>query len=77
MLIWMRATVEPTIAAHHTDVAAHGRAQNVVAVVEPLQAAERVAVVTPFGRGVGICFVDPCFALGQAAGKKFGEIFKL
>jgi hypothetical protein len=42
-----------------------------------MQVAERLAVITPFGRRVAIGLVDPGFALGQAARKKFGKASKL
>src|SRR4029077_11412597 len=73
VLVRMGTAVEPIVAAHYTDIAAYDGTQRIFPIIEPLKAAERLAVFTPFRRGVAICFVDPWFAFGQAAGKKFAE----
>src|SRR5262249_45939488 len=73
MLVRMGAAIEPSIAAHDTDIAPDNRAQRVIALVKPLQVAEGLAVAVPFGRGITVRFVEPCLAFGKAVGKQFME----
>src|SRR5262249_39742750 len=70
------AAIEPSIATHDTDIAADNRAQRVIALVKPLQVAECLAVLAPFGRGVTVRFVEPCFAFGKTVNEQFREWFE-
>src|SRR5262249_42768991 len=69
MVVRMSATVKPILVAHHTDVAADDRTQNIIAIVKPLQAAERFPVIAPFSRGVGLRFIEPCLPSSQQSAK--------
>src|SRR5215472_17488578 len=73
MVVRMSATVKPILVAHHTDVTADDRTQSIIAIVKPLQAAERFPVIAPFSRGVGLRLIEPFFAFGPAIGEKFAE----
>src|SRR5262249_55871095 len=76
MLVRMGAAIEPSIATHDTDITAENRGQRVIAPLKPLQVAECRAVVAPFGRGVTVRFVEPCFAFGKTVTEQFREWFE-